>query len=314
MTVGPPLQSAVKDDQTLPVMSVAPVLLPARGRGTPLQVRVSAPVTGDKLPVIVFSHGNGQSFRAYGPLADHWAAQGFAVVQPTHLDSRTLALAKDDPRRPLLWRHRETDLVTVLDQLERLHEIVPAIAGRLDVGRVAVAGHSWGALAAATLLGATHPDPTSGGAVSIKDSRVCVGVLLAVPGTGGVNLSPFAAANFPFMNLDFSAMTPPTLVVTGDRVSTGMTIRGPDWWREAFDLSPGPKALFTTFGGEHSLGGIVGYEARETTDERPERILAIQRVSTAYLRSALCPGDEAWRNMVARPDLLSKAEGRIELK
>ena len=72
---------------------------------------------GNALPVIIFSHGNGQSLHAYGPLADHWAAYGFVVIQPTHLDSRTLGLAPDDPRRPHLWRFREEDLAAVLDGL-----------------------------------------------------------------------------------------------------------------------------------------------------------------------------------------------------
>ena len=93
-------------DAPVPVMSVGPVVLPARGRGDDLQVRVSAPVTGHGLPVIVFSHGNGSSMRDYGPLVDHWAAHGFAVIQPTHLDSRMLNLDPQDPRFSERWRFR----------------------------------------------------------------------------------------------------------------------------------------------------------------------------------------------------------------
>ena len=69
-------------------------------RGADLQVRVTAPTTGPDLPIIVFSHGFGFSMDAYGPLVDFWAAHGFAVIQPTHLDSVTLGLAPDDPRTP----------------------------------------------------------------------------------------------------------------------------------------------------------------------------------------------------------------------
>ncbi|MEU7407041.1 chlorophyllase, partial [Streptomyces sp. NPDC044948] len=72
-----------------PVLSVAPVVLPAPGRPVELQVRVSAPVTGTDLPVILLSHGQGysnhlSSLNGYAPLADYWAAHGFVVVQPTH--------------------------------------------------------------------------------------------------------------------------------------------------------------------------------------------------------------------------------------
>lgn len=80
------------------VISAKPVVLPAPGRGEDLQVRVSAPATGSDLPVIVFSHGFGWSMNGYAPLADHWAAHGFVVVQPTHLDSRTLGLSAEDTR------------------------------------------------------------------------------------------------------------------------------------------------------------------------------------------------------------------------
>lgn len=79
-----------------PVVSVKPIVLSAPGRGENLQVRVSAPTNGRNLPIIVFSHGSGSSLEGYGPLVDFWAAHGFVVIQPTHLDSRTLGLPQDD--------------------------------------------------------------------------------------------------------------------------------------------------------------------------------------------------------------------------
>src|SRR5882757_6541432 len=96
-----------------PVLSVAPVVIPAPGRAVDLEVRVSAPATrtgtatgtgsrtgtgtGSDLPVILLSHGHGysnhlSSLNGYAPLATYWAARGFVVIQPTHLSSRTLKL------------------------------------------------------------------------------------------------------------------------------------------------------------------------------------------------------------------------------
>jgi len=43
------------------VLSVSPVVLPAPGRVVDLEVRVSAPVTGGGLPVVLLSHGHGNS-------------------------------------------------------------------------------------------------------------------------------------------------------------------------------------------------------------------------------------------------------------
>ena len=171
---------------------------------------------------------------------------------------------------------------------------MPGLAGRLDRRRIAVAGHSWGAQSASMLLGATCPDPEDGSRVDLSDPRVGAGVLLAVPGRGGADLSPFAAENLPFMHPGFEGMRTPALVVAGDKDQSALTARGPEWWADAYRLSPGPKALLTVAGAEHSLGGIPGYEAAETTDESPERVALIRRLSTAWLRSALDPANPAW--------------------
>ncbi|PSH65281.1 alpha/beta hydrolase family protein [Phyllobacterium sophorae] len=295
------------------ILSISPITLPSPGRGVDLHVRVSLPIAGDALPVIIFSHGNGQSFHAYGPLADYWAAHGFALIQPTHLDSRMLGLAPDDPRRPQFWRFREQDLAAVLDGLDRIENEALMIRGRLDHSRIAVAGHSWGAQTTSTLLGATHPDPDDGSVVNRKDNRVKAGVLLAAPGRGN-DLTEYAARTYPFMYPDFSTMTAPTLIIVGDRDVGRLSTRGAEWWRDAYDLSPSPKALFTAFGGEHALGGIPGYEARETTDERPQRVAAIQRLSTSFLRSALYPGDPAFSDTVATQAADAAPEGSVETK
>jgi predicted dienelactone hydrolase len=83
---------------TTPIVSVRPLAIPSAGRGTDLQVRVTAPVAGSDLPVVVLSHGFGGSMDSYDPLVEVWAAAGLVVVQPTHLDSRTLAITPKDPR------------------------------------------------------------------------------------------------------------------------------------------------------------------------------------------------------------------------
>lgn len=92
--------------------------------------------------------------------------------------------------------------------------------------------------------------------MSMRNERIKASVLLTIPGTGGENLSPFAAQNSPFMHPDFSAMTAPALIIAGELDKGALAKRGPEWWREAYDLSPTPKALFTVSSGEHSLGGI----------------------------------------------------------
>ncbi|MQY28799.1 alpha/beta hydrolase family protein [Nocardia aurantia] len=295
------------------IVSVRPVPLPASGRGTELRVRISAPVGGTDLPILLFSHGFGQSLDSYAPLADFWAAHGFVVVQPTHLDSATLGLTPDDPRYPDIWRIRVRDLGAILDRLDLVEAAVPGLAGRVDRDRVVAAGHSWGAQTVSMLLGARVLDAAGVAGESVRDPRIRAGVLLAVPGTGGDDLTPFAAENFPFMSPDFTGMTTPALVVAGDADQSQLSVRGPDWFTDAYRLSPGTESLLTLFGAEHSLGGISGYAVTETTDENPDRVALIQRLTLAYLRSAIDPADAGWA--VAQHDPASIAAlGRIESK
>lgn len=301
-------------DAPTPVISVSPVVLPAAGRGENLQVRVSAPTAGHGLPIVVFSHGFGWSMNGYAPLVDFWAAHGFVVVQPTHLDSRTLNIAPDDPRYPGIWRFRVTDLRQILDHLDLIEAAVPGLPGRLDRSRIAAAGHSWGGQTASMLLGARVLGTDGVPGEDMSDPRVKAGVLLSTTGTGGADLSPFAAEHFPFMSPSFADMTTPALVIAGDKDQSPLSVRGPDWFEDPYHLSPGPKNLLTLYGAEHSLGGIAGYTVTETTDENPARVALIQRLTWAYLRSTLYPADVNWAAASAELTNSTDPLGRIESK
>lgn len=305
-----------------PVLSVSPVVLSAPGRAVDLRVRVSAPVTGSELPIILLSHGHGpsnnlSSLNGYAPLANFWAAHGFVVIQPTHLDSATLGLRdSDDPEAPLYWRSRAEDMKLILDQLDVIEAAVPQLPGRLDRGKVAVAGHSMGGHTASLLLGARLTDPHDGTEVNLAEPRIKAGVLLAAPGRGGDALTEFVAEHYSFfLTTDFSEMTTPALVVAGDKdASPHLTVRGPSWHTDPYFLSPGPKSLLTLFDAEHGLGGVSGYDVAETTDENPERVAAVAGLTWAYLRTELYPGESAWQ--AARDALTAGPNpfGRVESK
>lgn len=316
-----PAHTADIPSSPTPVFSVSPVVLPAPGRAMDLHMRVSAPTAGRELPVILLSHGLGfsnnlSSLNGYAPLANSWAAHGFVVIQPTHLDSRTLSLDPDRPGAPPHWRSRAEDMTRILDRLDAIEAAVPQLSGRLDRSRVAVAGHSMGGHTASLLLGARLTDPLDGTEVNLAEPRIKAGVLLAAPGRGGDALTEFMVENYPFfLTTDFSKMAAPALVVAGDHdASAHLTVRGPDWHTDPYTLSPSPKSLLTLFDAEHGLGGISGYDVAETTDENPRRVAAVARLTWAYLRSQLYPGDSAWQTardaLAAGPDPL----GRIESK
>ena len=285
-----------------PVVSISPVTLPAPGRVVDLQLRISVPVTGSKLPIILLSHGHGgsnhlSSLNGYAPLANFYAANGFVVIQPTHLSSKSLAGLVDSksPEAPLFWHSRAEDMKRILDGLDLIEAAVPALNGRLDRNRVAAVGHSLGGHTVGLLAGMRLTDPTSNKEVNLYEPRIKAAVLLGAPG-GSEGLAPKVAQLYPFFQTtDFAEMRMPALVVAGDKDKNPNFSARDDWRSEAYFLSPAPKSLLTIFGAEHMLGGISGYDAAETTDENPERVALVQQLTWAYLRTALYPEDASWQ-------------------
>jgi predicted dienelactone hydrolase len=282
----------------VPTVSVNPVTLPAPDRGLPLELRVTAPLHGNALPIVLLSHGGGSSHYlkskdGFGPLVDFYASHGFAVIQPTHLSSPSggLGLDKDAPGHPLFWRSRIDDFRLILDNLAAIEAQAPVVAGRLDPARIAAVGHSAGGNTVSALLGARG----GGTMLDLRDPRISAGVLLASTGSAE-GMTDTMRERFPELETDFSYLTTRTLVVYGDQDDNPVaTTRGADWHAEPYHLSPGADALLTLPGAKHHLGGIMGYSLAETDDEDPERLAVTQRMTWAYLRSALDAGDPAWQ-------------------
>ena len=184
----------------------------------------------------------------------------------------------------------------------------------LDRSKVAVAGHSMGGHTASLLLGARLTDPHDGTDVNLAESRIKAGVLLAAPGRGGDALSEFAAEHYPFFStMDFSEMTTPALVVAGDKdASAHLTVRA----RTGTPIrtsSPRPQVpAHPVRRRARSLGGVAGYDAAETTDEDPQRVAAVQRLTCAYLRAELYPGDSVWHAAGAALTTSPNPPGRVE--
>ncbi|GAA4562571.1 hypothetical protein GCM10023176_04410 [Micromonospora coerulea] len=276
------------------LVSVKPLTVPTTGRSVPLQVKVTAPIDGDKLPIIVFSHGNAWSMDGYEPLAERWAAAGFVVVQPTHLDSRRNRIGFDDPRFASIWRVRIADLHAILDHLGDIFDQVSGLPARADHNRIAIAGHSWGAQTTGALLGARVLDAAGTPGENFSHPAVKAGALIAATGTGD-SLTPFAVEHLPFMRPGYSTMTIPALVVAGGKDQSAMSTRGPDWFTDAYHLSPAPKRLLSIADGEHTLGGIAGEAVKETTDEDPARVALVADAVSAYLLDVLGLDATPWQ-------------------
>ncbi|KAF4335019.1 hypothetical protein FBEOM_11134 [Fusarium beomiforme] len=302
-----------------PIFTFTPVTLPAKNRRADLDLKVTAPITGDNLPIIVLSHGHGpsnylSSLKGYGPVVDWWASHGFVVIQPTHLSSRQFNFELNtESISELFMESRAKDLIQVVDSLDTIEATVPLLKGRLDKSRIAVVGHSLGTLASSIVLGATNTDPHNGTKFEAADARIKAGVLFGAIGKGGADLSENMSKTMPCLNPDFSTMKTPCLVFWGDSdVGPHLTHRGADWHLDPYTLSPGPKASFEVKDGKHGFGGISGWDAKECQDEGAERLAAMQRVTWAYLRSQLY-GDDSWEK--AKEAIAKHPEiGKIEEK
>lgn len=138
----------------------------ARNRDIP--VRVYLPATSAPAPVILFSHGLGGSRENNPYLGEHWAARGYAVVFLQHAGSdsavwqgvepagRMAALKSAASAQNLVLRAK--DVPVVLDQLTAWNqESGHALAGHLDLSKVGLSGHSFGAQTTQAVSGQTFP-------------------------------------------------------------------------------------------------------------------------------------------------------------
>ncbi|KAK1182252.1 chlorophyllase [Streptomyces sp. NBS 14/10] len=288
-----------------PILSWSPVVLDVPNRPVQLEVKVTAPATGVGLPVVVFSHGHGaanflSSLRGYGPLVDFWAAHGFVVVQPTHLDSTVLGLREQAlPDAPLFWRDRALDVHVILDRLPEVLSAVPGLPERVDTSRIAAVGHSLGGHTVSLLMGMQVLEPQDPREKDLSDPRLKAGVVIGAPGVADEHFGPWAAEHYPSLRyLNFATMTGTTLVVAGDEdLNPNFSSRLSYRW-DAYTHSPGGnKTLLTMLGAGHLFGGISGYDAAETSDENPARVAALRALVLSYLRSQLL-GDRSWETAV----------------
>ena len=303
------------------IVTYSPVIFDVPGRPVPLEIKVSMPESGRDLPVILLSHGHGEaiflsSLDGYSPLANFWAAHGFVVIQPTHLDSTALGLRDSDlPDAPLFWRDRATDMHYILDHLDELEAVVPGLAGRLDHDRIAAVGHSLGAETITSLLGMQVLDPNDLREKDLSDPRIKAAVVIAAPGIGDEHLSEKAAAGYPSLKfIDFTKMTGQALIIAGDNDLNLMFSDRLSYRWDAYTHAPGPSTLLTFFGAEHMFGGIDGYDTAETTDLNPVRVATLRALVWAYLRTQLYPGDTAWVEAIAAleggDDPIAKVESK----
>ncbi len=134
------------------------------GREREIPILVYVPPKKAPAPIVLFSHGLGGSRTGSAYLGRHWAARGYMAVFVQHPGSDT-SVWKDLPplKRIASMRTaassgnfllRVTDVPVVLDRLERWNDAEDhPLARRLDLERIGMSGHSFGAVTTQAVSG-----------------------------------------------------------------------------------------------------------------------------------------------------------------
>jgi predicted dienelactone hydrolase len=264
------------------------------------------------MPLVVFSHGLGGSREGYGFIGEHLASHGYIVVLPTHAGSDTKAMsevmrgrvrdrvaggaaegkAREGPiaestSDPDNLRDRPRDISFVINQVSKDERL----KGLVDLDRIAVAGHSFGAYTAMAVAGMVVEVPAEKGKAggegdrtgrgpaprSFRDPRVKVAIAMSPQGQGMMGVRRGA----------WDPIRIPVLMLTGTK-DYGQGARSAAWRREAFDAIKGAEEWLVTLEGATHMTFADGgrtrlLRAQGPKDERDRHREEVLAVTTAFL-------------------------------
>jgi len=258
-------------------------------------VKIYFPQTGSApYPVVIFSHGLGGSREAAVYLGDYWSKHGYFCVFVQHAGS------DDGVWRPAVGQGREgmmqrmkaaangenlvarvRDIQFTLDELTRRNQEDPAFKNRLDLSKIALAGHSFGA--GTTLAVAGQNFGAAGRNVASKDDRIKAAIYLCPPVTG--KLPPEQA---------YGSIQIPGLLLTGTEDNSPIGETKAADRRIPFDGMQSPHQYLVNFiGADHATFGGRSFRAAKDSDEKYHEM--IEEVTTKFLDATL-KGDASARN------------------
>jgi len=305
---------------TNPVITLSPLVMPVSNRPADMHLKISAPVNGNNLPIVILSHGHGastylSSLRGLAPLTEFFSSKGFIVIQPTHPDSKLLSLDPNGPEGPLFLKSRANDMHFILDNLDQILKTVPGLENRADKSNIAAIGHSLGALTVGMLAGAEVTDPITGEIISMPDPRLKASVMIGAPGRPEGLTGDFVMTNYPILKgVNYRTMFLPALIVYGDKDINLNFSNIENWRADAYYDGTGSKSLLTIFGAEHIYGGVSGWDAAETSDENPELFAFVCESILAYINSAMDSSDKSWEQLQKAFENDPNAKARIDNK
>jgi predicted dienelactone hydrolase len=257
-----------------------------------IPVRVYLPQARTPAPVLLFSHGLGGSRENDVFLGEHWARRGYVAVflqhpgsdedvwKPLEKAERLGALRKAANVDNFVLRVE--DVHAALDVLAAWNEKAgEALAGRLDLAKVGMSGHSFGAVTAEAVSGEVYPMGPS-----LTDPRIKAALAFS-PSTPKMGSAAKA----------FSAVKIPWLLMTGTHDAApigGQTVASR---LEVFPaLPPGQKYELVLEGAEHSAFSDRALPG-DSQPRNPNHHKLMLAVSTAFFDSVL-KGDAQARGWI----------------
>lgn len=271
----------------------------ARSRRLP--IKVHAPEDGGPFPVVVVSHGAGGDWDTHHAQAMHLASHGYVVLCLEHVGSnrerltrgfqmmRNLGAMIHDSREVLARPGDVSEAISRAEDWSRSHE---TLRGRLDLRRIGVMGHSFGAFTTMVVCGmrpaiewlAPPVAPGRGLGPDLRDPRVTCGVALSPQGVG----EPF------FIEESFGSLRVPLLGISGtlDAQQGGLPAANR---REAFSLwPPGGHAFIWIAGARHlDFTDSAGASRRMLPSPTRDDVQPVVRAATVLFFAAHLKADGA---------------------
>ena len=262
-------------------------------RDRTIPVKIYFPKTGEgPFPVILFSHGLGGSREGYGYLGRFWAAHGYVSVHLQHPGSdqaiwqnvppgKVMETLRKAAREPGNAPSRVADARFAIDQLTLLNDAQGPLHQRLDLQRLGMAGHSFGAMTSLAIAGEVFFTP-AGAPIASPDPRVKAIVALSSPVPKNKDQWPGA----------FAKIRIPCLHMTGTEDDSPIGETHPRDRRVPYDHTIQAEAILVVFrGGDHMVfTGMTRNAARQEQDALIHQ--AIQSGSLAFW-DAYLKGDAA---------------------
>jgi predicted dienelactone hydrolase len=245
---------------------------------------------GARVPVIVWSHGYGGNRDGAGFIARYIASHGYILLHLTHPGSDSL-LWEGKPGHPWdilrsikitreMSLNRFGDAPFVLDELEAGrfdHDDIPKM---MDLDKIGISGHSFGALTTQVMAGQKYPD-LSGELISLKDRRFRAGIAYSPMPMHHISDAPAAEI--------FGGIDIPLFHMTG--TDDGSPIEGFDY-RARLDVynhtGAADKYLMALQDGDHMVyNGTRGKLEKNPNRDAHEKIIKIASLAfwEAYLKN-----------------------------